>query len=194
MIASSLPRSGHLSYSRAGNATYVWRFGDVATQGIDQIRASIHARLEEIRPLVAEVPRLEQALALLDQAAAPPARKARRARKPAPVSVPGNVAAARLREATAELAPYGLKADGTPRKRPAQTPEVLARAAAGRRRWAEERRARVSAEEHADTNGAPSPAVPLALHVQTMTFPAREMEGRELAWTTEAPQSFADVA
>lgn len=124
---------------------------------IDEIHASIQARLAELAPLVAEIPRLERALEVLDAAHAENAG-----------------AWAHAREA---VAPYGLKADGTPYRRRPRTAEANAQMIATRRRRQQEREAQ----------GRQVAALQTRLHVQTITTPERELEGREVAYTTQAP-------
>lgn len=87
---------------------------------ITEIRAAIEARMQELRPLVEEHDRLEKAEAALERAMA----KLNGGRRAVPSSP----------SAEADVpAPYGYKADGTPRKRPAPSYEDM------QRRWATRR-------------------------------------------------------
>lgn len=98
---------------------------------VREIHAAIIARLDELRPLVEECERLEKAEALLIEVDAKAKTKTNGTRR--------RPARAALSEAElAQEAPYGYKADGTPRKRrPPADPDYARRGWETRREVAE---------------------------------------------------------
>lgn len=90
--------------------------------------------------------------------------------------MPLEEAAQAVAEETIEhYAPFGYKADGTPRKRPVPSAETMAKVHASRARNAREKGARKPQEQR--------------LKVISSTHPTeRELEGREVVHTTEAPK------
>jgi hypothetical protein len=125
------------------------------------IRQSIKQRLTELEPLLAEFEALKRADALLSEVAeAHPITAA-----PAPQDD--------------EHAPYGYKADGTPRKRPALSAEGQAKAKATRERKRKERE---------DAARPKRVEVRLAGLASSLHPTEQELADREVAWTTEEPK------
>ena len=130
----------------------------------EKILDSIRTRRETLAPLVAEYVELVEAdrklTEIFGKLHLPAGRRLRAV--PEAQAVPE--------------APYGYKADGTPRKRRPPSPEALARSIATRRAQATERHAKVRA------------AKGVRLNVQTVTGPTeREMADRAVAHVTAEP-------